>query len=73
MAQLHGLVDAGSTVVIVEHDMGVVGGADHVIDLGPGAGADGGRVVASGTPRAVAASAGATAPYLSEALTAADA
>ena len=67
MAQLHGLVDAGSTVVIVEHDMDVVAGADHVIDLGPGAGADGGRVVASGSPRAVAASGGATAPYLAAA------
>ena len=41
MAQLHGLVDAGNTVVVVEHDMGVVATADRVVDLGPGAGARG--------------------------------
>ena len=59
----HGLVDAGNTVVVVEHDMRVVAGADHVIDLGPGAGDDGGTVVASGTPAQVASSgAGASSP-----------
>lgn len=63
--QLHGLVDAGHTVVVVEHDMGVVAGADHVIDLGPGGGAEGGRIVAKGTPAEVAAAPGSrTAPYL---------
>ncbi|MEN2423422.1 excinuclease ABC subunit UvrA [Streptomyces rimosus] len=56
LRQLHGLVDAGNTVVVVEHDMGVVAGADHVIDLGPGGGTAGGRIVAAGTPAAVAAS-----------------
>ncbi|MFJ9407701.1 ABC transporter [Streptomyces sp. NPDC101393] len=65
LSQLHGLVDAGNTVVVVEHDMGVVAGADHVIDLGPGGGADGGRIVATGTPAEVAAAPGSrTAPYL---------
>ncbi|WP_030808949.1 excinuclease ABC subunit UvrA [Streptomyces sp. NRRL S-337] len=65
LRQLHGLVDAGHTVVVVEHDMGVVAGADHVIDLGPGGGADGGRIVAEGTPAAVAAAPGSrTARYL---------
>ncbi|HET7305310.1 MAG TPA: excinuclease ABC subunit UvrA [Segeticoccus sp.] len=54
MRQLQGLVDGGSTVVLVEHDMAVVAQADHVIDLGPGAGNDGGRVVATGTPAEVA-------------------
>jgi excinuclease ABC subunit A len=44
----------GNTVVVVEHDESVIRAADHVIDLGPGAGPDGGRVVASGSPRAVA-------------------
>lgn len=65
MRQLHGLVDAGHTVVVVEHDMAVVADADHVIDLGPGGGADGGRIVAEGTPAEVAAAPGSrTAPYL---------
>lgn len=65
LRQLHGLVDAGHTVVVVEHDMGVVAGADHVIDLGPGGGADGGRIVAAGTPAEVAAAPRSrTAPYL---------
>jgi excinuclease ABC subunit A len=66
MAQLHGLVDGGNTVVVVEHDMGVVATADHVLDLGPGAGAEGGRIVAEGTPEEVAAvHASRTAAYLS--------
>jgi excinuclease ABC subunit A len=69
LRQLHGLVDAGHTVVVVEHDMGVVAGADHVIDLGPGGGADGGRIVAAGTPAEVAAAPHSrTAPYLARRL-----
>jgi excinuclease ABC subunit A len=65
MAQLHGLVDAGNTVVVVEHEMDVVAGSDWVIDVGPGAGRDGGRVVAEGPPPEVAAAkASRTAPYL---------
>ncbi|OSC56659.1 hypothetical protein B5181_33970, partial [Streptomyces sp. 4F] len=58
MRQLHGLVDAGHTVVVVEHDMTVVAGADHVIDLGPGGGDSGGRIVAAGAPADVARAAG---------------
>ncbi|MGH7292320.1 MAG: hypothetical protein ACREJT_13975, partial [Myxococcota bacterium] len=59
------LVDAGNTVVVAEHDMGVVAGADWVIDLGPGAGDAGGRVVAAGTPEDVASAGDSrTAPYL---------
>lgn len=69
MRQLQGLVDAGNTVVVVEHDMRVLAQVDWVIDLGPGAGEDGGRIVASGTPREVAAAKGSlTAPYLKAAL-----
>ncbi|MCZ2847424.1 excinuclease ABC subunit UvrA [Modestobacter sp. VKM Ac-2978] len=54
---LHQLVDAGNTVVVVEHDMDVVAGADWVIDLGPGAGDQGGRIVAAGPPELVAVAA----------------
>jgi excinuclease ABC subunit A len=65
MTQLDGLVAAGNTVIVVEHDMSVVAGSDWVIDIGPGAGEEGGRVVASGTPADVAKSAASrTAPYL---------
>ncbi|MFC6221861.1 excinuclease ABC subunit UvrA [Hymenobacter artigasi] len=65
MLQLEGLVEAGNTVIVVEHDMRVVAGSDWVIDIGPGAGEDGGRVVAAGPPRTVALAKGSrTAPYL---------
>ena len=69
MRQLHGLVDARNTVVVVEHDMAVVAGADWVIDLGPGGGDQGGRIIAEGTPAEVAEAAGSrTAPYLARAM-----
>jgi excinuclease ABC subunit A len=69
MGLLHRLVDAGHTVVVVEHDMDVVASADHVIDLGPGGGDLGGSIVAQGTPAEVAAStAGMTAPFLAATL-----
>ncbi|AWL06543.1 excinuclease ABC subunit UvrA [Massilia oculi] len=54
MVQLNRLVDAGNTVIVVEHTMRVVAGSDWVIDVGPGAGDDGGAVVASGPPQEVA-------------------
>ncbi|MDZ5460600.1 excinuclease ABC subunit UvrA [Azohydromonas lata] len=67
---LHGLVDSGHTVVVIEHDMRVVSQSDWVIDLGPGAGDAGGTVVASGTPLALSRSkASRTAPYLRQVLT----
>lgn len=53
-AELHKLVDAGQTVVVVEHNLSVIAEADTVIELGPGAGAAGGKIVATGTPGEVA-------------------
>ncbi len=52
-AQLARLVDAGNTVIVVEHDMQVVAGSDWIIDIGPGAGEEGGKVVVAGTPEKV--------------------
>jgi len=52
---LHALVDRGRTIVAIENNLGFVGAADHVIDLGPGGGDDGGRVLAMGTPEEIAA------------------
>jgi excinuclease ABC subunit A len=54
MVQLNSLVDAGNTVIVVEHDMHVIAQSDWVIDIGPGAGEHGGRIVAEGIPAAVA-------------------
>ena len=65
MTQLQGLVDAGNTVVVVEHELSVVAASDWVIDVGPGAGAEGGQIVAAGPPQVVAqAPHSRTAPYL---------
>ncbi len=65
LAQLDGLVESGHSVVLIEHDMAVARRSDWIIDLGPGAGMAGGRIVAAGTPRAVAASRDSrTAPFL---------
>jgi excinuclease ABC subunit A len=65
MLQLDSLVAAGNTVIVVEHDMRVVAACDWVIDMGPGAGREGGRVVMAGPPGQVAAAAGSrTASYL---------
>ncbi|MER2137540.1 MAG: ABC transporter, partial [Arthrobacter sp.] len=69
LAQLNRLVEAGNTVVVVEHSMNVVASADWVIDMGPAGGDDGGRIVCSGTADDVAScETSRTAPYLSEAL-----
>jgi len=67
--QLNGLVDGGNTVLVVEHDMALVSQSDWVIDMGPGAGDEGGLVVASGTPSAVSMTRESkTAPYLARVL-----
>ncbi|SFM58814.1 excinuclease ABC subunit UvrA [Variovorax sp. OV329] len=50
LVQLNGLVDAGNTVLVVEHDLRLVAQSDWVIDVGPGAGEAGGRIVAQGRP-----------------------
>ncbi|MDQ2768376.1 MAG: excinuclease ABC subunit UvrA [Gemmatimonadota bacterium] len=65
MLQLDGLVESGNTVIVVEHDMRVVAGSDWVIDIGPGAGDEGGHIVAEGAPASVAREkASRTAPFL---------
>jgi excinuclease ABC subunit A len=67
--QLDGLVDAGNTVIVVEHDMSLAADSDWIIDVGPGAGDEGGRIVASGPPRHIATVAGSrTARYLAREL-----
>jgi excinuclease ABC subunit A len=66
---LQRLVDYGNTVVVIEHHLDVMKNADHIIDLGPGAGDDGGYIVATGTPEAIArVSTSATGQYLSRVL-----
>ncbi|MEM9190715.1 MAG: excinuclease ABC subunit UvrA [Myxococcota bacterium] len=66
---IDGLVDEGNTVVVVEHDMEVARRADHVIDLGPGAGTHGGELVYSGPTAGIGSAASSvTAPYLLRAL-----
>jgi excinuclease ABC subunit A len=65
IATLDRLRDLGNTVIVVEHDEGTMRAADHVVDLGPGAGEHGGHVIAEGSPAAVAAnSASLTGQYL---------
>ncbi|MCX5999561.1 MAG: hypothetical protein NTU41_08245, partial [Chloroflexi bacterium] len=61
---LQRLVEGGNTVIVIEHHLDVVKNADHVIDLGPGAGDRGGYVVATGTPEEIAQSDCLTGQYL---------
>ena len=68
LVQLDNLVNAGNTVVVVEHDMHVAASSDWIIDMGPGAGDEGGRVAVVGTPAHVVKCGGSrTAPYLGRA------
>ena len=67
VAQLQRLVDAGNTVVVVEHDLDVIACADWTIELGPGGGDAGGQIIATGTPAQLAAAPGSrTGPYLAQ-------
>jgi excinuclease ABC subunit A len=66
---LHRLVDAGNTVLVIEHNLDVIKTADWIVDLGPGGGARGGRIIAQGTPEAVArVRSSATGEYLARVL-----
>ena len=69
VVQLNKLVEGGNTVIVVEHDMQVIAGSDWIIDMGPGAGEEGGKVMATGTPPEIAAvKKSKTAPYLQKLL-----
>ena len=64
---LHHLVERGATVVVIEHNTDVILSADHVIDLGPGGGENGGTIIASGTPEELMADpASVTGQFLAE-------
>jgi excinuclease ABC subunit A len=64
IAIFHQLVEDGHSVIAVEHQLDVIRNADHIIDLGPGSGPDGGQLVATGTPEQVRASNSPTAAYI---------
>lgn len=69
LALFHRLVEAGATVVVIEHDLDVIVNSDYIIDMGPGGGADGGKIVAYGTPEEIAQNpASITGRYLAEVL-----
>jgi excinuclease ABC subunit A len=55
LSVLNQLVDKGNTVIVIEHNMDVIKVADHIIDLGPEGGAEGGYIIATGTPEEIAA------------------
>ena len=66
------LLDAGATIIVIDHDLDLLAAADHVIDMGPGGGPDGGRILSAGSPEDVARSPGsATGPWLADHLSSA--
>ncbi len=68
VTMMQSLVDDGYSLVVIEHDMAVMAAADHVIDIGPGAGHEGGRVVFEGTPAELVASGTVTGRHLARAV-----
>lgn len=64
MTVLNRLVDRGNTVVVIEHNLDVIKSADYIVDMGPGGGKNGGRIIATGTPEAISAGESPTAPFL---------
>ncbi|MBQ6124570.1 MAG: excinuclease ABC subunit UvrA, partial [Spirochaetales bacterium] len=58
LSVLQTLIDNGATVVVIEHDLDIIRNADHIIDMGPGGGEEGGRIVASGSPQDIASNSG---------------
>jgi excinuclease ABC subunit A len=61
------LLDAGATIIVIDHDLDLLAAADHLIDIGPGGGPDGGHILAAGTPEDVArAPDSVTGPWLAE-------
>jgi excinuclease UvrABC ATPase subunit len=61
------LLDAGATIIVIDHDLDLLAAADHLIDMGPGGGPDGGHILAAGTPEDVARAPGSpTGPWLAE-------
>jgi excinuclease ABC subunit A len=59
------LLDAGATIIVIDHDLDLLAAADYLIDMGPGGGPEGGRILAAGTPEEVARDAGSvTGPWL---------
>ena len=68
LSVLNRLVDKGNTVLVIEHNLDVVCAADHVIDMGPGGGKNGGHIISTGTPEQVAKTDSPTAPFIREVL-----
>ena len=67
------LLEAGATIIVIDHDLDLLAAADHLIDMGPGGGPEGGRILAAGPPEDVARTPGSpTGPWLAEHLGALD-
>jgi excinuclease ABC subunit A len=61
------LLEAGATIIVIDHDLDLLAAADHLIDMGPGGGPDGGHILAAGTPADVArAPDSSTGPWLAQ-------